>query len=175
MSRADKETTRVRDSSGAHRVPRVQGPTALDATGALCWTIHFTLSQDRTRGAFLGLDHELEQYKLSTLVEAASASEIQVHRLPIVDGGVPESVPALVALVRTIVRAAEAGENVVIVCRGGLGRTGLVAASVLVALGQSPPEAIRLVRATRQGAIENRDQEGFVSEHAAALRAACTS
>ena len=45
------------------------------------------------------------------------------------------------------------GGKVLIHCRGGLGRAGLVAALLLVEEGVSPPEAIRRVRAARPGAI----------------------
>ena len=46
----------------------------------------------------------------------------------------------------------------VVHCRGGLGRSGLVAASVLVALGHPSGEAIRIVRVAREGALETPDQ-----------------
>jgi protein-tyrosine phosphatase len=51
---------------------------------------------------------------------------------------------------------------VVVHCRGGLGRSGLVAASVLVALGHPSGEAIRIVRVAREGALGTPDQEDRV-------------
>lgn len=56
-----------------------------------------------------------------------------------------------------------AGERVVIHCRGGLGRTGLVAARLLIEFGTDPNDAIRIVRQARPGAIETRAQEQYVS------------
>lgn len=56
----------------------------------------------------------------------------------------------------------EAGERVLIHCRGGLGRTGLVAARILVERGCPARDAIHRVRAVRPRAIETRDQETYV-------------
>jgi len=53
-------------------------------------------------------------------------------------------------------------EDVVIHCLAGLGRSGTVAARVLVELGAGPAEAIAEVRSARPGAIQNREQERYV-------------
>lgn len=55
-----------------------------------------------------------------------------------------------------------AGRKVLLHCRGGLGRTGTVAARILVEFGVAPHEAIRLVRAARPGTIETAGQEEHV-------------
>lgn len=56
----------------------------------------------------------------------------------------------------------ERGGRVLVHCRGGLGRTGLVVARLLVEQGLPPDEAIRQTRAVRLGAIETREQERHV-------------
>lgn len=73
-----------------------------------------------------------------------------------------EEIEGAAKLVDDIVDAMSAGENVVVHCRGGLGRSGTIAACFLVARGRAPGEAIRLVRSARPGAVEVRDQEDFV-------------
>lgn len=45
---------------------------------------------------------------------------------------------------------------------GGLGRTGTIAAMLLVEFGSKPGDAITAVRAARAGAIETVEQENFV-------------
>jgi ADP-ribosyl-[dinitrogen reductase] hydrolase len=52
--------------------------------------------------------------------------------------------------------------DVLVHCRGGLGRAGTIAARLLVELGMPPTKAIARVRAARPGAIENSVQEKFV-------------
>ena len=51
------------------------------------------------------------------------------------------------------------GRDVLVHCRGGLGRAGTIAARLLIDLGMEPATAIRQVRAVRPGAIETLEQE----------------
>ena len=55
-----------------------------------------------------------------------------------------------------------ANQCLVLHCRGGLGRTGMIAARLLVELGEAPASAIRRVRAARERAIETFAQEQYV-------------
>jgi ADP-ribosyl-[dinitrogen reductase] hydrolase len=84
--------------------------------------------------------------------------------LPIVDGGVPSGTWER-AWIKEGPRLRERialGGSILIHCRGGLGRTGLVAARLLVEFGEEPARAMRRVRAARPDAIENRRQEEYV-------------
>ena len=116
-------------------------------------------------GALVSLVEDLEGrvLGLGALREETERAGFRLLRLPIVDAGTPTSVVALVDLVRAILDLASSGTNVVVHCRGGLGRTGLVVASCLIALGHGPAEAIRIVRAARPGAVETRGQAAFVT------------
>lgn len=68
-----------------------------------------------------------------------------------------------VNLIVAITDALRKGQPVVIHCKECLGRTGLVAAAVIVAMaGLTPQEAITAVRKTRMGAIETRQQAEFI-------------
>ena len=60
---------------------------------------------------------------------------------------------------RTLLRI---GRDVLVHCRGGLGRAGTIAARLLTELGMEPAIAISRVRAVRPGAIETQDQEKYV-------------
>jgi protein-tyrosine phosphatase len=60
---------------------------------------------------------------------------------------------------RTLLRN---GRDVLVHCRGGLGRAGTIATRLLIELGMEPAIAISRVRAVRPGAIETREQEKYV-------------
>ena len=47
-------------------------------------------------------------------------------------------------------------------CYAGLGRTGLVAARILIEFGELPVRAIALVRAARRGTIQTAEQEAYL-------------
>ena len=51
-----------------------------------------------------------------------------------------------------------AGSNVLVHCKGGLGRAGVIACRLLIELGMKPSEAIVAVRNVRPGAIETAAQ-----------------
>ena len=55
-----------------------------------------------------------------------------------------------------------AGERLVVHCAGGLGRSGMVAAKLLIALGAPASHAIATVRQARPGAIETDEQVDYV-------------
>jgi ADP-ribosyl-[dinitrogen reductase] hydrolase len=54
------------------------------------------------------------------------------------------------------------GISIALHCHGGKGRTGMIAARLLVELGSAPALAIERVRTARPGSIETREQEAFV-------------
>ena len=70
---------------------------------------------------------------------------------PVPDLGVPPDRPAFCALAKQVADLLRAGGAVMIHCRAGIGRSGLLAAGVLMALGQSRAEAARAVRAAGAG------------------------
>ena len=120
-------------------------------------------------GALVSLveDAELRQLGIAPLPGRCAALGIELVRFPFIDGGVPRSIADFEALVERVVSMARDGRNVVVHCRGGLGRTGLVAAACLVACGHAPAVALRLVRRSRRGAVETRGQERLLEEYAA--------
>jgi len=86
-----------------------------------------------------------------------------VMRLPIRDFGVPPSVPAFRLAVQRIAKALQRGERIVMHCRGGIGRTGLVAEAVLIELGV-PPEASPGLVAVAGSRCETAQQVAFLRE-----------
>ena len=57
------------------------------------------------------------------------------------------------------------GKKIAIHCKGGLGRSGTIAALLLRHLGFSAEKSIELVRKSRPGAIETKEQEIFIQSN----------
>ncbi|MFZ5481648.1 MAG: isochorismatase family protein [Myxococcota bacterium] len=110
----------------------------------------------------LGAD-ELADLGVADLGARVTAAGMYCWPLPVRDQGAP-SPRETSALVEDVLAVMQAGGRVLLHCRGGLGRTGTIAACVLVRLGVEPDEAIRVVRTARQSSrcVENAAQEGFV-------------
>lgn len=122
--------------------------------------------RDSGAGALLTLleDHEFELLGVPQFPAVMQTQPFQWHYLQIRDSDVPDdrfeaNWPAVRAQLADVLKN---GEMVVVHCRGGLGRTGLVVARFLVEEGMAPDDAIGLVRAVRPGAIETWEQENHV-------------
>lgn len=98
------------------------------------------------------------------LSQTVQESPMKWYHLPIVDTEVPdnafENKWATVGL--ELREALVNGEKILLHCRGGLGRTGTIAAKILIEHGYAHDEAIRAVRKARSGTIENKLQEDYV-------------
>lgn len=84
------------------------------------------------------------------------------YHLPIVDGGIPDQQLDAAWHAKhsnELLHYLRRGRKLLIHCRGGLGRTGMIAARLLVDMGCPAVNAIALVRQVRPGAIENQRQE----------------
>jgi protein-tyrosine phosphatase len=88
--------------------------------------------------------------------------------LPIPDRQVPRSVASLNSTMQQIDRALSSGDNVLLHCRQGIGRTGLVAACLLINRGWNPETAVELLSATRGIPIpETQEQRRWIDQYAA--------
>ena len=112
-------------------------------------------------------EHELEMLRVPDLGYKTAALNMQWYHLPIRDVDVPAG-PFLSGwpMVQTdVLNRLHAGGRVVVHCRGGLGRAGLVGALILVEAGIEADAAIREIRKARPGAIETTAQEKYVLDY----------
>ena len=112
----------------------------------------------------LATGEEIDYLRVGGLGEAVRDRHMEWWHLPIPDGMPPqpdfeEKWTAAGEAIRDRLRL---GFDVLLHCKGGLGRAGTVAACLLVELGACPDDAIRRVRTARPGAIENWHQEDYV-------------
>jgi len=108
---------------------------------------------------------EMLDLKVGNLEVVVKGSGIRYYCIPIEDGGIPDVTfekswkAAGVQLREELLR----GGKILIHCKGGLGRSGMIAARLIVELDAgTPEEAIRRVRVSRPRAIETRAQEQHV-------------
>ena len=89
---------------------------------------------------------------------AAERAGIRFHAFPVVDFGVPDRAefqPLLVALLDDLT----AGRHVAIHCRGGIGRSSVVAAALLVGLGVAPADAWATISEARGCVVPETDEQ----------------
>jgi protein-tyrosine phosphatase len=100
-------------------------------------------------------------------VEAAKAG-LEYWSLPMPDRGVPRLEADFVRTLASVEMALGSGNNVIVHCRQGVGRTGLVAVGMLVTKGHSPEAAIALVSAARGVPVpETEGQKAWIASFAA--------
>lgn len=104
---------------------------------------------------------ELDELGVGALGRAVVSAGLVWRHLPIPDFSTPSSTWELLWNVSGPLLRAHAlgGHGIHLHCRGGCGRSGMIAARLLVELGVAPGEAIRRVRAARPCAIETTAQE----------------
>jgi protein-tyrosine phosphatase len=85
--------------------------------------------------------------------------------LPVADGGAP-TMDQAAEFVRFVTEQRAAHRPVAVHCEAGLGRTGTLLATYLIAQGDSATAAIRRVRAVERVAVETPRQIQFLEEYA---------
>jgi ADP-ribosyl-[dinitrogen reductase] hydrolase len=109
-------------------------------------------------------EHEFAMLGVPEFAFAMRGAGLPWRHLPIRDAGVPDAAfergwSTVGAEARRVLLD---GGRVLLHCRAGLGRTGMIAARLLVELGTSPDAAITAVRRARIGTIETPSQERHV-------------
>lgn len=141
------------------------------APGRLFLTGLLTISDDAAGiVADTGADHVLclvEEHELATHVpdyQRWLADSDLTWRLEISDFGVP-SVDEAIDTASRLADRLRSGDNVIVHCFGGIGRTSLIASLGLVALGLDLDAALRLIADSRVGAGPERpEQRAFLDE-----------
>ncbi|MYN65266.1 MAG: hypothetical protein F4X11_09600 [Acidobacteria bacterium] len=120
-------------------------------------------------------EHEFERLSVRGLPGKVRDRHMEWWHLPIEDGhsppaqGFEDGWAVAGEALRDRLRL---GFDVLVHCRGGLGRAGTIAARLLVELGERPDETIRRVREVRPGAIQTDEQEEHVAQCAPRASAA---
>ena len=114
---------------------------------------------------------EEEELDLSEERSLAEAAGLEYVSLPIPDLGVPPNVAAAVAVTERLATAVGDGGRVVVHCRQGIGRAGLVACGTLMQLGFGTDDAIAVVAEARGRDVpETEVQVRWLREYALILQ-----
>ena len=107
---------------------------------------------------------ELTALKVPHLGKEIQNRGLEWRHLPIADFSIPGDAFEQEWLTqgREICALLRNGDDVLVHCKGGLGRAGMIAARLLVELGMNSDEAIHSVRSARKGAIETPSQLALV-------------
>lgn len=103
--------------------------------------------------------------------KVAGVGGIEFISFPIPDRQVPSSQTEMAAILERIDTELSAGKNVVVHCRQGIGRTGLVGACLLITKGMSPEKAVNVLSAARGNPVPETDEQRRWIEHYAATLA----
>lgn len=133
---------------GVSRLPGAGGDLAADVAAIAAWRADLVVSMTETA--------EMERLGAGALPVSLGSAGIAWAHLPIRDFGAPDgaSGPAWPDLSRRLHAVLDRGGSVLLHCRGGLGRSGMVALRLLVERGEDGPSAVERLRAVRPGAVE---------------------
>jgi protein-tyrosine phosphatase len=118
------------------------------------------------------LEPEEEQdLELQHESNAAKTAGLDFVSYPIPDRGVPASVHEATGILGELSLALDHGKTVAVHCRQGIGRSAVIAASLLVAAGHDPQRALEVVSAARGIRVpETREQQYWVEQVAPVVR-----
>ena len=103
--------------------------------------------------------HEEYEVGLQNERKLAEQNHMVFISFPIQDRGLPNSVSEFSKVTKKLYQEIAAGKNTVIHCRAGIGRTGIVAAGVLLHYGFKPDEAFRHISAKRGVQVPDTDEQ----------------
>ena len=112
-------------------------------------------------------ESENEELDLQHEPRAARHGGLQFYSFPIQDRGVPTSISSAEQLIRQLSSEIQQGKKFAIHCRQGIGRSSLIAATVLISQGEDLQRALTEIREVRGIEVpETLEQRNWLEEFA---------
>lgn len=92
---------------------------------------------------------EITELELAEEEQRCQTQGIQFLSFPIPDRGVPASRQTITDLIETLMKALASGKSIAVHCRQGIGRSGIIAALLLISTGEEPEAALAHVSQAR--------------------------
>ena len=122
-----------------------------------------TLAAEQTALLVILLDDgECDPEEIEDLANAAEARSITLVEAPIADFSAPDRRLDWPALIERLADELHRGQRIAFCCLAGYGRSGMMAARLLIATGSTAEDAITAVRTARPGAIESEEQVAYL-------------
>ena len=102
---------------------------------------------------------EAVELELTDEAAVCAVYRIRFLSLPITDRGVPDNVTVTADFIADLHQSAYGGDSIVIHCRAGIGRSGLIAAGVLLNEGLSPEAAFSLISKVRRVTVPDTEEQ----------------
>jgi protein-tyrosine phosphatase len=116
---------------------------------------------------------EVQDLALKNESSLCEAHGIRFLSFPIEDRDVPASQSQAASFLRDLRQILESGRNVAIHCRQSVGRSGLIAAALLIAKGETPEEAIQHISDARGLTVpETAGQRQWIAQFSKAVSSA---
>ena len=107
--------------------------------------------------------HEVADLDIAAEQALCEAQDIEFLSFPVVDRDIPASLPEFSRFAEKVASLLRENKSVVVHCRQGVGRAGLLAACVLILNGISADEALSRISQVRGCAVpETEEQKAFV-------------
>lgn len=130
--------------------------------GALQEEVLEALAAQQTALLVILLDDECDPDEIDDLDHAAKERSITLLSAPIADFSAPDERLDWPALIERLAGELWQGRRIAFCCLAGYGRSGMMAARLLIATGSTPEDAIAAVRTARAGAIESDEQIAYL-------------
>jgi protein-tyrosine phosphatase len=130
--------------------------------------LHLDLKSLKKQGVYcivtLVDDSEIVDLGIKNFSDSISKFNFRHYREIIKDRSIPsvDQSDNIKALLKNIRNQISLEKNVLVHCNAGLGRSGLIAALLVKTIGVFP-DSISHIRRYRPGAIETKEQEGFIN------------